>query len=202
MAKLRCQIETLLTNVRTGSTDGSFMKTLCFFLLISLPLCAQGVQREYITKGRKISYSLTVFDPPTKVTAENGPMNQDNPINCIRLFWFRLRNLNITDAAQLYTNPQREIEMRAKYKERVGDQTFRRMHADIFKDAEPFPYELVIGKTHALVSAKHSGSLLLFIDRDGTFWMDNTESEQQRSQEAKDLITLVNAYGDGQLRFR
>jgi hypothetical protein len=177
------------------------MPRLCLFFLLSLPLCAQGIQRTYVSKGRAIVYSVLVFDPPTSISVENGPMNQDNPINCTRLFWSRLAHLDIASAAQLYTDPQREIDARMKHKERVGEQAFRQMHASIFSNGERFPYELAIGKQRALVSEKRPGTMLLFIERDGKFWMDNTKSEE-RSQEANDLMTLVNAFADNKLKFQ
>jgi len=176
------------------------MAKLCFLLLLCLSLSAQGISRTYASKGRTISYSLLVFDPPTTITAGNGEMNQSTPINCVRLFWSRLSNLDINGAAQLHTDPQREIDERTKYKERVGEQVYKEMHARIFSGGERFPYELVIGNLHALVSDK-PGTLLLLVERDGRFWIDNTKSEQ-RSQQANDLITLVNAYGDGKLKFQ
>jgi hypothetical protein len=43
--------------------------------------------------------------------------------------------------------------------------------------------------------------MLLLIERNGKFWLDNTKSEQ-RSQEANDLMTLVNAFGDNKLKFQ
>jgi hypothetical protein len=177
------------------------MPRLCLFFLLSLSLCAQGVQRTYISKDRTIVYSVIVFDPPTSITAENGPMNQDNPINCTRLFWSRLAHFDVIGAAQLYTDPQSEIDVRMKHKERVGEQAFRQMYANLFNNGERFPYELVIGKQRALVSEKRPGTMLLFIERNGKFWLDNTKSEQ-RSQEANDLMTLVNAYGDNKLKFQ
>jgi hypothetical protein len=176
------------------------MPTLCLFFVLSLSLCAQGIQRSYVSKGRNIVYSVIVFDPPTSITPENGPVNQDSPINCTRLYWSRLSHLDITSAAQLYTDPQSEIEARMKYKERVGEQTFRQKHTSLFSEGERFPYELIIGKQHALVSEKHPGTMLLFIERNGKFWMDNAKPEQ-RSQQANDLMTLVNAYSDDKLKF-
>jgi hypothetical protein len=144
---------------------------------------------------------VIVFDPPTSITAENGPMNQDNPINCTRLFWPRLVDLDIAGAAQLYTDPHSEIDARMKHKERIGEQAFRQMYATLFNHGDRFPYDLVIGKQHALVSEKRPGTMLLFIERDRKFWMDNTKFEQ-RSEQANDLITLVNAYGDNKLKLQ
>jgi len=177
------------------------MRTLCLFLLASLPLCAQGVQRDFVSKGRTIHYSAVVFDPPKKITAENGPMDQASPLNCVRLFWSRLSNLDIAGAAQLNTDPAREIELRSQYKERVGEQASSQMYAKVFNDGGRFLCELVIDKTHALVNDKYSGSLFLFIERDGKFWIDNTETGH-RSQQANDLITLQNAFSDGKLNLR
>jgi hypothetical protein len=175
------------------------MGGLCF-LLAGLPLCAQ-VRQTYVSKGKTIGYTVMVFDPPAQVTAENGPMNQDNALNCLRLFWSRLSSLDMAGAAQVHTDPQSAFDARMKYKERVGEQVFRQMHAGIFAGGERFPYELAIGKSHALVGRKGPGTLLLFVERDGKFWIDNTKSEQ-RSPQANDLIALVNAYGDGKLKFQ
>ena len=174
-------------------------RAIAIYLLVCPFLLPQGVQKTYVAKGRTIRYSVVAFTPPARIEPDNGPLNQDNAINCVRLYWSRLKALDIEAAAQLYLDPQRESELRTKYRQRVGDEVFRDMHAKIF-DSNRFSYELIIGTEHALVSESNLGTLLLFRVRDGKFFLAAPDLEKL-TQDAEDLITLVNAYGDDKLKF-
>jgi hypothetical protein len=169
-------------------------------LLFSRLLLPQASHKIYSAKGRTISYTVLLFAPSAQISPDNGPLNQDSAINCVRLYWSRLKKLDIEGAAQLYSDPQREIDLRTKYRQRVGDEVFRDMQSKIF-DSNRFAYELVIGTEHALVSESRPGTLLLFRVRDGKFFLEAADLKQL-TQDAQDLATLVNAYGDGQLKFQ
>jgi len=167
-------------------------------LLVSRLLIPQTLQRTYAHKGRTIRYTAVVFAPPVQITPDNGGLNQDTALNCVRLYWSRLKDLDIQGAAQLYMDPRREIDARTKYKQRVGDEVFRQMHANVFGSTR-FTHELTIGAEHALVSDTSPGLLMLFRVRDGKLFLESAELGKL-TQDAQDLITLVNDYGDGKLK--
>ncbi len=168
-------------------------------LLASQLSFPQVQQRTYTSKGKTIRYSVTVFAPPARITPDNGALNQDTALNCVRLYWSRLKNLDIKGAADVYLDPQAEIETRTKYRERVGEDVFREMHSKVF-ESNRFIGELVIGTQHALVSESNPGTLMLFSLRDRKFFIESFDA-RKASQAAQDLVTLVNAYGDGKLKF-
>ena len=159
----------------------------------------QPLQRTYTAKGRTIHYIVISFKPPLQITPDNGGLNQDTAINCVRLYWSRLSNLDIKGAAQLYLDPQREIDVRMKYKERVGDKVFREMHSKVFASTS-FTHELVIGTDHALMSEKYGGTMILLRLQDRKYFLESIDNAK-REQQAQDLMTLVNAHGDGKLDF-
>ena len=176
------------------------LRALIICLFASQLLMPQGLQRRtYTIKGRTIAYDMIAFRPPVQITPDNGALNQDTAINCVRLFWSRLSKLDIEGASQLYIDPQRELDARTKYRQRVGEETFREMHSKIFGSTR-FTHELVIGAQHGLVSDNKLGTLLLFRVRGGIFFLESPELGKL-SQDATDLIALVNAFGDGKLKF-
>jgi hypothetical protein len=170
------------------------------FLLASPLSLPQALQRTYTSKGRTIHYTVIGYKPPVQITPENGGLDQDTAINCVRLYWSRLKNLDIKGAAQLYLDPQHEIDARMKYKERVGDKVFREMHSKVFKSTT-FTDELVIGTEHALVSETHGGTMMLLKLQNGKFFLESLDNAKS-GHDAQDLMTLVNAHGDGKLKFQ
>lgn len=82
-------------------------RAIAICLLVSPFLLPQVSQKTYVAKGRTIRYTVVAFTPPTRIEPDNGPLNQDNAINCVRLYWSRLKALDIEGAAQLYLDPQR-----------------------------------------------------------------------------------------------
>jgi hypothetical protein len=177
----------------------NMLRAVAVALLASQLLFSQASPRTYTYKGRTIRYTVAAFNPPVEITPSNGGLNQDTAINCVRLYWSRLQDLDIQAAAQLYVDPQREIDLRTKYRQRVGETVFREMHEKLFESTR-FTHELVIGTEHALVSDKNPGFLMLFRVRDGKFFLESPVLEKL-TPDAEDLITLVNDYGDGKLKF-
>jgi hypothetical protein len=172
--------------------------TVC--LLASQLSFPQTLQRTYESKGRTIRYTAIVFRPPLEITPGNGGLNQDTAINCVRLFWLRLKDLDLNAAAQLYLDPQRELDARIKHKQRVGDEVIRDLYSKVFESTR-FTHELVIGVEHALVSDKTPpGSLMLLRIQGDKFFLESADNAKS-TPDAQDLITVVNAHGDGKLKF-
>jgi hypothetical protein len=130
---------------------------------------------------------VIVFKPPVQITPKNGGLNQDTAINCVRLYWLHLKHLDINGAAQLYLEPQHEIDMPRNYNKRVREKVFREMHSKVF-ESTTFTHELVTGTEHALVTQKHGGTMMLLRMQDGKFFLQSIENAKS-GHDAQDLMT-------------
>jgi hypothetical protein len=107
---------------------------------------------------------------------------------------------NIEDAAQLSNAPRRRYEELAGYRERVGEEEFRRVFGRYFAPENRLVAEVAIDAHRLLVwdlgEAGHRLAGQYYVEAGGKFLMDDVPNAK-RSQ----LRRILEAYRSGKLRF-
>jgi hypothetical protein len=169
-------------------------------LLLLTSRLSSAEDRTYTYKGRVIHYTFTAFKPPLSMRPDPKHMNPDSPANCAILFVSRLKAGDVQGAAELSTTPEHVLDLYAKYKARVGDQTYAEQMSKIFGDDLHYIYDLVIGSEHALLPDKMPGLAHYVKERNGRFFIEFPQIGRE-SKEVDDLSVLINENEAGRLKF-
>lgn len=122
--------------MNTGNhTVHSFSIVLLVASFVLVPQSTQKRKSSMQTStvgGEKISYGLKSFSPPLVITLDETMLNQSSPLSCSYLLYSLLAKGDIEAASKLSNDPEKTKAKYTRYKERIGEQEFKKMMADYF----------------------------------------------------------------------
>ena len=160
----------------------------------------ESPMKELTVDGVKISYKVKLFEPPTVVTMNEKMLNQSSAVNCSYLLYSKLAKGDINEAAALSNNAAAVKQDYTLYRERIGDEKFKKMFSNYFGGGLSLRYELTIGTRHMLVihdKEMDMPTAQFYVDDGKKFIVDEKESKEKDQ-----LGKLFNALQDGTLNMK
>jgi hypothetical protein len=149
--------------------------------------------------GEKISYSLKTYSPPLVIKLDEKMLNQSSPLNCSYLLYSLLSKGEIDAASKLSNDPEKTKMKYVRYKERIGEQEFKKTMSDYFSGKAKLLHELTIGAASMLLLHDADDELLaqMYVKVGDKYFVAEKET-----REVDQLGKLFNAVQEGTLKLR
>lgn len=163
---------------------------------VFLAQATEPVTRTWKSGDSEITYQLTAFEPPLKITRQ---LQSESGAVMTSLSLYRaLASADISTAAAMSNDRQRTYEKYERYLERLGPAEFKKMFGGYFVGGASYTHELSIGDHHMLLVEDPTDDTIaaqFYVLTGGKFLI-----EERSSPERDQLGRLFMAVQEGKLK--
>ncbi|MFA6438756.1 MAG: hypothetical protein WCX28_05565 [Bacteriovoracaceae bacterium] len=182
------------------------MDALMLFASMMFVICAVAngqettIQKNFSATGITITYRLKLYAPPYVFKKNDAMLNQASVLHCSHLFYSKLAEGNIAEAAAVSDNPEKVKAKFTRFTERVGKDEFLKLFGGYFSGTAEARAELTIGN-HTMLVIYDSGNKMFM----GQMYAKEKSQYVVAEREHKDLDQLgrlLSALQDGALTLK
>ena len=178
------------------------MKTAVFVagLLLAATLHAQTEESRTLELegGGRITYTLRTHAANAHTVRPTGEIAPTSALNAAILLNLHLSAGDIEEAALLSNSPRRRFEELRDFRERIGQDEFKRVFTQYFSPENRLIAEIAIDKHRLLIWRLDDGGTWLapqyFVEIDGRYFLDDVPNDDRTS-----LRWVLEAYRAGKL---
>jgi len=167
--------------------------TVCLAVFLFAAM-AQAEEMRVSIDGKEIRMDRTMLNREiTKDDRDKG--NQTSALACSFSIYNLLAKGDIQGAAKLSVSPSKAAEKWTNYRERIGDEDFKKMMADYFSSGNVAIAELYLGDDTMLVVKTEDGPVAQFYQKRGGKYLMTDEPTS-----GKILGRVLNMLREGRIR--
>ena len=169
-------------------------------LLLAGPLHAQTEENRtlQIEGGGNVAYTLRIHPQDAHVARPKGELAPTSALDAAKLLNLHLSAGDIEEAALLSNAPRRRFEELRDFRERVGEEEFKRIFVEYLAPENRLIAEIAIDKHHLLIWSRREGAARFaaqyFVEIDGRYLIDDVPNDARTS-----LRWVLEAYRAGKL---
>ena len=169
-------------------------------LLLALGAHAQTEETHTLQRedGTSVTYVLRTYPADAHLLSPDARPTPTTPLNSAKLIILHLSDGDIEDAALLSNSPRRRYEELRNYRERVGEEEFKRVFAQYLAADNRLIAEIAIDNRSLLIWDLRTGATRIagqyFVEIDGSYLIDDVPNEQRTH-----LRWVLEAYRAGKL---
>ena len=172
-------------------------------LLLALAAHAQTEEVRTLARedGTSVTYTLRTHPPGAHLLRPDTKPVPTSALDSAKLIYLHLSDGDIEQAALLSNSPRRRYEELRNFRERFGEQEFKRVFALYFSPQNRLIAEIAIDNRRLLVWDLREGTKWIagqyFVEVDGAYLIDDVPNEQRTR-----LRWVLEAYRTGKIPLR